>query len=107
MSQPQVVNSPGSPTIDYSWFIDVGPFFDRFGSAKMSVLASTNPTVIALVKDVQSRKWVDLKRTDVGQAIDLIISAPIAGVDATLKSAILNTPVNQLEQLALVRAYFS
>lgn len=101
----QAINSSGNgQQIDYSWFIDIGPFFDRFGAVKMAVLTSTNATVMGLVKDVQTRKWVDLKRADVAQAIDLIISTPIAGID---KNAILNTPVTQLEQLALVRAYFS
>lgn len=104
MAQPVAINSSGPVSIDYTWFIDIGPFFDRFGAVKMAVLTSTNATVMGLVKDVQTRKWVDLKRADVAQAIDLIISTPIAGID---KSAILNTPVTQLEQLALVRAYFS
>ena len=89
------------------WLIDVGPFFDRFGPAKLAVLSSSDAAVRALVTDLQVRKWIDLKRADVAQGIDLLISKSIPGLDAALKSAILNTPVQPVENLALRKAYFS
>lgn len=89
------------------WLIDIGPFFDRFGAAKMAVLTSTSPIVQALITDITVRKWVDLQRADVGQGIDAIIAAGVAGVDATLKTAILTTPVAADENLALRRLFFS
>lgn len=104
MTKIFVVDQGSGNTIDTSRLIDVGPFFDRFGAAKIAVLASTNPTVAALVKDVQCRKWIDLSRPDVAQAIDIIIAAGITGVD---KSAILNNPVQPAEQLALIKLYFN
>ena len=104
LPEPESAPEPADPT---EWLIDVGPFFDRFGPAKMAVLAHPDALVQALVKDLQVRKWIDLKRADVGQGIDLLISKSIPGLDAALKSAILNTPVQPVENLALRKAYFS
>lgn len=97
---------PPAPVDPAQWLIDIGPFFDRFGSAKMNVLASTNATVQAIVTDVQVRKWIDLKRVDVGQAIDALTALGVAGVTPTLKASILNTPVTAEENRALRRSYF-
>lgn len=89
------------------WLIDVGPFFDRFSSAKMPLLMSTNATVQALVKDLQVRKWIDLQRADVGAGIDALIALGVPGMTAELKTAILTTPVTAEENFALRRVYFS
>jgi len=88
------------------WFIDIGPFFDRFGSAKMSILTNQNATVRAIVSDLQVRKWVDLKRADVGQGIDTLMALGVSGVTSDLKNSVLNTPVTADENLALRRLYF-
>ena len=99
---------PAAPAPDPTeWLIDVGPFFDRFGPAKLAVLSSSDAAVRALVADLQVRKWIDLKRADVAQGIDLLISKSIPGLDAELKNAILNDPVQPVENLALRKAYFS
>ena len=103
-AQPEPAAPAPDPT---EWLIDVGPFFDRFGPAKMAVLSSSDATVRALVTDLQARKWIDLKRADVAQGIDLLISKSIPGLDAARKSAILNDPVQPVENLALRKAYFS
>jgi hypothetical protein len=84
------------------WLIDIGPFFDRFGAQKISVLADADATVKAIVTDCMSRKWIDLQRVDVGQAIDIII----AKGHAVSKSAILTTAVADAENLALRKLYF-
>ena len=100
LPEPESAPEPADPT-------DVGPFFDRFGPAKMAVLAHPDALVQALVKDLQVRKWIDLKRADVGQGIDLLISKSISGVDAALKAEILTAPVMHEENLALRQTYFS
>lgn len=87
------------------WFIDLGPFFDRFGAAKMAVLTSTNLSVKALISDIQVRKWIDLKRQDVAEALAYIGSV-VPSVTTDLQIAILTTPVTQEENLALRRLYF-
>jgi hypothetical protein len=85
------------------WLMDIGPFFDRFDTFKLKILASTDPTVIAIVKDVQSRKWVDLRRPDVANSIDLLISKTLCTPE--LKASILETPVNHMEQVAMLVTY--
>jgi hypothetical protein len=88
------------------WLIDVGSFFDRFGASKIPALASQDITVRAIIQDCQTRRWIDLQRADVGQAIDVMIAAGIIGMDAALKDAILLTPVEPNENLALRKLFF-
>lgn len=98
---------PAPPAIDPTeWLIDIGPFFDRFGAAKMDVLMSSDATVKAIVQDVMVRKWVDLQRSDVGMAI-AIIGSIVPSVSAELKTVILSTPVSVEENRALRKVYFS
>ena len=96
--------APQSPT---QWLIDIGPFFDRFGAARLAVLSSADPVVRALVLDTSVRKWVDLQRADVAAGIDAVIAAGVPGVNAQLKAAILTTPVTAHENEALRRLYFA
>lgn len=88
------------------WFIDIGPFYDRFGAAKMAVLTSADPGVKAIMADVQIRKWIDLQRADVISAL-AYIGSKVPLVDAALQTHILTTPVSPEENLALRRLYFS
>ena len=107
-AEPVPEPEPAAPAPDPTeWLIDVGPFFDRFGTAKLAVLSSSDAAVRALVADLQVRKWIDLNRADVAHGIDLLISKSIPGLDAARKSAILTTPVQPVENLALRKAYFA
>ena len=90
----------------WEWLIDVGPFFDRFGPAKMAVLTSSDVGVQAILKDTQVRKWLDLKLPEIAQSISYI-GTKIPAVTTELQSAILNTPVGVEENLALRKLYFS
>ncbi len=94
-----VVNS-----IEYEWYIDVGPFFDRFGSKALAVVSSEDAMVKGLVLMTLSRKWIDLKRPDVGVFLDLLVSKGL--IDIADLQRILTTPVSRSEQSALVRSYF-
>lgn len=87
------------------WLIDIGPFFDRFGAAKMAVLTSADAGVKAILSDVQVRKWIDLQRADVASSL-AYIGSKVPSVDATLQTAILTTPVTAEENLALRKLYF-
>jgi hypothetical protein len=51
------------------WFIDIGPFLDRFGPAMLPMLMSTEPVVAASVKNMMARKWIDLERDDVAAVL--------------------------------------
>ena len=100
--QTPAPTQPPDPTLSY---IDIGPFFDRFGSAKLPILMSGDPLVKALMADIQVRKWIDLKRPDVAQALDVLISKSL--VTPALKTAILDTPISAEENMVLKKLYFS
>lgn len=98
---------PPEPAPDPTeWLIDIGPFFDRFGAAKMDVLCSTNLTVKAIVQDVTVRKWIDLTRPDVSMGLT-VIGSIVTSVTTELRAAILSTPVALGENIALRKSYFS
>ena len=94
------------PTVPvWQWYIDIGPFFDRFGSTKMQVLTSSDPGVQAILKDIQVRKWIDLKIPEVSQSL-VYVASKIPSVTQELQESILNTPVAEHENLALRKLYF-
>lgn len=75
--------------------VSVGSFFDRFGADKWQLLADPNPLVQALVKDCSVRRFIDLDRPDLRQALQLLVSAGHA-IDP---EQILGAPVAPGEQL--------
>lgn len=101
---PPAAPPPPAPPV-WEWYIDKGPFFDRFGAAKMAVLTSTDSTIKALLADINNRHWIDLQRTDVAQAVGYIGSV-IPAVNATLQASILTSPVTETENLALRKLFF-
>ena len=101
---------PSAPTPEpsapvWQWYIDVGPFFDRFGSVKMQVLTSSDVGVQAILKDIQVRKWLDLKLSEVQQSL-IYVASKVPEVTEELQDYILNTPVADHENLALRKLYF-
>ena len=103
----QVLDTPVQvPAQPWEWLIDIGSFFDRFGTAKMAVLTSSDAGVQAILKDTQVRKWIDLKHPDVASSI-AYIGTKVPALTAKLQSAIFNTPVAEIENLALRKLYFS
>lgn len=101
-----IITIPQPVDTTTQWFVDIGPFFDRFGPAKMAVLTSTDAGVKAIIADVSIRKWVDLKRADVAQSLAYIGSV-VAALTPAIQTAILTTPVAPEENLALRKLYFS
>lgn len=87
------------------YLIDIGPFFDRFGAAKMAVLVSTDATVRAILSDVQVRKWIDLTRSDVAQSLAYIASK-VPSLTPAIQTAILTDPVTPAENMALRKLFF-
>lgn len=74
--------------------ITVGAFFDRFGAEKINILASTDPVVQALVTDASVRRFIDLDRPDLAQAMQLLV---VKGFNID-PDAILNAPVQPNEK---------
>lgn len=56
---------------EYFW-IDVGPFFDRFGAKQIEVLSSPDNLVRGLVTSCMARKYIDLKRPDLAQLVGIL-----------------------------------
>ena len=103
----QVLDTPVQvPAQPWEWLIDIGPFFDRFGPAKMAVLTSSDVGVQAIIKDTQVRKWLDLKLPEIASAV-AYIGTKVPALTAELQQSILNTPVEEKENLALRKLYFS
>lgn len=96
---------PPTPVDPCEWLIDIGPFFDRFGAAKMAVLTSSDIGVKAILSDLQVRKWVDLKREDVASSL-AYVGSKVSAVTSELQTSILTTPVAHEENLALRKLYF-
>ncbi|WP_313075885.1 hypothetical protein [Melaminivora sp.] len=74
--------------------ITVGAFFDRFGSAKWSILADSNPQVQAVIRDASVRTYIDLDNVDLPAGLALLIAAGHA-IDA---DAVIDAPVRQEER---------
>lgn len=102
---PEVPQSSQAGT-QTEWLIDIGTFFDRFGSAKLAVLSCPDATVQAILRDVQARKWIDLKRPDVAQSLGYI-ATKVSGITPELISSVLNNPVTDAENFALRKLYFN
>ena len=94
------------PAPAWEWLIDIGPFFDRFGAAKMAVLTSSDVGVQAIIKDTQIRKWLDLKLPELASAV-AYIGTKVPKVTPELQQSILNTPAEEKDNLALRKLYFS
>lgn len=102
----EVIETPPVVVDPCEWLIDLGPFFDRFGAAKMAVLTCADAGVKAIVQDTVIRKWIDLKRADVASGL-AYIGSKVGSVDSTLQAAILNTPVVPEENMVLRKTYFA
>ena len=83
---PAEPEPPAAPIVPEQWFINVGPFYDRFGPYKLPILASTDPLVQAIIKDTTVRKYIDLKgrRAELAQAIGLLQSKGFAVSEAAI-----------------------
>lgn len=97
--------APTAPADPCANLIDLGPFYDRAGVAKMPILTSTDATVKAIIGDLNIRKWVDLTRADVASALGYIGSV-VPALTPAIQAAMLATPVAAVENLALRKLYF-
>ena len=80
------------------WRIDVGSFFDRFGDAKLAILASDNAVVKAMITDASVRKYIALieRKEELAQMLGLLQSlVPGISLDVT---AILETEPTDAER---------
>lgn len=105
--EPNVVIGP-EPEDPRIWWIDVGPFYDRFGPDALAIAASDNGACKAVQTLTGVRKYIDLKDPKISQSIDMLIalSQPTAQpwalgsgpMTVEKKNAILNTPTTEYER---------
>jgi hypothetical protein len=74
--------------------ITVGSFFDRLGDQKWPILADTNPSVQALIKDASVRKWINLDDPQVLTGLQMVQNAG-HNIDPT---AIITAPIQPEER---------
>lgn len=96
---------PEDPRI---WWVDVGPFYDRFGPDALAIAASDHGACRAVQTLTGVRKYIDLKDPRVAAMIDMLIAtnqpaaqplAPDSGpMTAEKKAAILTTPTTEYER---------
>lgn len=90
------------------WWVDVGPFYDRFGPDALAIAASDHGACKAVQTLTGVRKYIDLRDPRVAAMIDMLIAtaqptaqpwAPGSGpMTAAKKAAILNTPTTEAER---------
>ena len=107
----RVVETPEPPAPapvapEWEWYIDIGPFFDRFGAAQMPILTSADVGVQAIIKDTQIRKWLDLRLPEIEQSVQYLASK-VPRLTTELQDQIVNTKPAEHENLALRKLYFS
>lgn len=90
---------PGWNDVDLDpryWWIDRGPFFDRFGAKALAIVSSTDPEVQGLITLLMPRLYVDLKRADLPALLDVLVGKQL--LTAQEKVAILTTPTTEDER---------
>lgn len=90
------------------WWMDVGPFYDRFGPDALAIAASDHGACKAVQTLTGVRKYIDLKDPRVAAMIDMLILtaqpttqpwAPGSGpMTPEKKAAILTTPTTEYER---------
>lgn len=90
------------------WWLDVGPFYDRFGTDAVAIASSDHGACKAVQTLTGVRKYIDLKDPRIAQMIDMLIAtaqpaaqpwAPGSGpMTVEKKEAILTTPTAEHER---------
>lgn len=102
-------DEPEQPAEDpLVWWVDVGPFYDRFGPDALAIAASEHGACRAVQTLTGVRKYIDLKDPRVADMIDMLIAtgqptaqpwAPGSGpMTAEKKAAILEAPTTEYER---------
>lgn len=73
------------------WWLDVGPFMDRFGEKALGIVSSQDPIVQGVITLLMPRKYIDLKRSDLPLTIDLLISKGLLTVEDKVRVLSLET----------------
>jgi hypothetical protein len=88
--------------------IDIGPFMDRFGDAKLAILKAkkTNDDVAAVYEDMTARKYIDIAGEPAKRGV-ATLQALLPEVTAQVAYNVLKPPVQLSENFALRTTYFN
>jgi hypothetical protein len=94
----------------YAWYLDVGSYYDRFGTSKLAMLSSADPIIKAAVLDTNPRNYIDLQRPEVAGVLAYAAGIPVPGlgtiaapiITTELMNSILTTMPVASEQLSTV-----
>ncbi len=93
--------APLAPYWEYApaeyFHIEVGAFYDRFGAARIPVLACPYSDVQAMIRNTQVRKFIDLKRADVAQFV-AYVATKVSELTAEIQAAVLATETTEDER---------
>lgn len=78
------------------WWLDVGPFFDRFGAKSLSITSSADAQVQGIVTLCMPRQYIDLKRADLPAMLDVLVAKSL--ITAGEKAAVLAGPTTDYER---------
>jgi hypothetical protein len=78
------------------WWINVGPFFDRFNGKAINITSSTDPVVQGLLTLTLPREYIDLKRADLAGMLDILIAKGL--ITSADKTGILAPPTTEYER---------
>ena len=92
------------PETPYKWKLDVGAFFDRFGTAKIAILSSQDSTVQAIVRDCLTRHWIDLEQDSTITGVNALASLSL--VTSAQAASILSSPALTYENSALRKIFY-
>ena len=99
-----VITPVVEPETPYKWKLDVGAFFDRFGSSKIEILSSQESTVQAIVRDCLTRHWIDLKQDTTKDGVLALVSLGL--ITSSASDSILSTPASNYENSALRKLFY-
>lgn len=96
VSAPQTPSWSDTDLNPQYWWINVGPFFDRFNGKAINITSSTDPVVQGLLTLTLPREYIDLKRADLAGMLDILIAKGLINSDD--KTAILSPPTTEYER---------
>ncbi|QZA80177.1 hypothetical protein [Deefgea piscis] len=76
--------------------VDIGAFYDRFGSSKLDILSSTDPLVMAVVRDSSVRQYIDLKNPDVSAGVNALVTVGL--LNEAQAAAVINLATQENER---------
>ena len=96
VSPPQAPSWSDADLNPQYWWINVGPFFDRFNGKAINITSSTDPVVQGLLTLTLPREYIDLKRADLAGMLDILIAKGL--INSADKTAILTPPTTEYER---------